>query len=491
MPTIILLYLLLTAGSPPRPTVAITPPLATNGDESWLGLALADSLTTRLLIHSRYDPKTLERVYPLNVFGWRQALAAARGEGIDVTALDAKSAGALGQQLGADAVFKGSYTVRGKEVTLSWALVGDKKTQAVLPLTLDAIGPAVETLARAVLDAVGQDSKSAGGHKMEPLPLAAYKPFGQALEIVGQQSLDPRAQLVLPEPEIRRALALLSAATDAGPTFVPAWVERGIANAMLGEERAAEDALVQAMAQAGEFDPPTALGLYYLYDRQHKVDEALNVMQEASSTHLGFLQGLGYLGEGYARAGRYHEAVQVLSTFVARVPKSPWAQLRRAAALARLGKHDLAIADTKAVLARFPDSLAILTALASRQIDARQYDAARASLLQVLARKPGLPSALTRLSYLELEQNRPAEALKLAEQAVQALGDGRGESLAGYAQLNLGHALALAGRTTEALAAVAKAQKLGIGAEDLGHLLRDPRLKDFLNDPRCPIRVVH
>ena len=79
MPTIILLYLLLTAGSPPRPTVAITPPLATNGDESWLGLALADSLTTRLLIHSRYDPKTLERVYPLNVFGWRQALAAARG----------------------------------------------------------------------------------------------------------------------------------------------------------------------------------------------------------------------------------------------------------------------------------------------------------------------------------------------------------------------------------------------------------------------------
>jgi len=39
---------------------------------------------------------------------------------------------------------------------------------------------------------------------------------------------------------------------------------------MLGDAAAAEQALVQAMAQAGEFDPPTALGLYYLYERQQK-----------------------------------------------------------------------------------------------------------------------------------------------------------------------------------------------------------------------------
>jgi len=490
MPTL-LLCLLIAASGEVRPTIAIAPPVSSAPQDAWVGLALADTLGTRLLIHSRYDAKSLERIYPLNVFGWRQTLAAARGEGIDAARIDDTSAVVVARQLGADAVFVGSYVVTGKDVALRWALVGDRAKAGTLALTLDGIGPAAEALAAAILQAIGQDARTAGGNKIEPLPIAAYKPFGEALLLLGRQSLDPRAQLVLGEPELRRAVALLSAATDAGPSFVRAWVERGIAAAMLGDEKGAEEALVQAMAQAGEFDPPTALGLYYLYDRQHKYDEAIAILRQATDAHLGFLQGLGYLGEAYARAGMQHESALVFTNYSARVPKSPWAALRRGAALARLGKHDAAIADTEALLVRFPGSLAVLTALASRQIDAGQLDLARATLQKVLSQKPDLPAALTRLSYIELEQNKAAIGLTLAERAVKALGDGRGEPLAGYAHLNLGHALALLGRKDEAMAAFAKAATLGVGSEEMAYVLRDARLADILADPRFPLALGH
>src|SRR5688572_22073858 len=98
MTALITLCAVLAAGDA-RPTVAITPP-STAAGESWLGMALADNLTNRLLIHSRFDPKNLERVYPLNVFSWRQSLSAARSEGVSTTKIGKAEADAIRAQLG-------------------------------------------------------------------------------------------------------------------------------------------------------------------------------------------------------------------------------------------------------------------------------------------------------------------------------------------------------------------------------------------------------
>ena len=38
------------------PTVAIVPPVAENAESAWVGMALGDDLTARLLVHSRFDP---------------------------------------------------------------------------------------------------------------------------------------------------------------------------------------------------------------------------------------------------------------------------------------------------------------------------------------------------------------------------------------------------------------------------------------------------
>ncbi len=478
------LSLCLVLAADARPTVAVVP---FSGEEAWIGMALADNLSNRLLVHSRLDAKSLERIYPLNVYGWRQVWAAARGEGL-TTSISQREAAVVTQQLGADAALVGSYKATDKGLSIAWSLygLGGKPKSGKLDTTVDKLAEATESLAGVVLEAVGHKGQGMGSHKVDPLPVAALKPYGEALLIIGRQSLDPQAQLVLPKEEMLRARALLTAATDARPSFARAWVERGIISSMLGELAKAEEELVQAMAQAGEFDPATALGLYYLYDRQNKRHEAVKILAEATSTHLGFLQGLGYLGEAYGRLGQGHESLQTFSTYASRVPKSPWAAVRRAAALARIGKQDLAVTETEGVLKRFPASIMVLSALAARQIDAQRFDDAKQTIDKGLAMQPGHPVFLARLAFLELEQGRAAEAASQAEKAVKAIGDGRGEPLAGYAHLNLAHALGVLGKRDEAIVALKQAAALGINSEELRYLTRDARMKDVLADPRCP-----
>jgi tetratricopeptide (TPR) repeat protein len=459
-------------------------------------MAVADDLTNRLLVHSRLDPATMERRYPLSVFSWRQALAAARGEGIDATAsLSSSQAARVGRQLGADALFVGSYRVVGSTVHLTWHLFRNPQASAkskrrTLKVKLDQLNAASEQLFADILADIGQADSKIAGHGMKRLPLAAMRPFGQALRILRRQSLDPRAQLVLPRPEVERAHNLLHAATDSSPEFDRAWVERGIASTMLGNAEAAEAEFVQAMAHAGEFSPANALGLYYFYDRLGKHEESIKVLKEATEAHMGFLHGLGYLGQAYLRCNHAHEAVTVFTTYESRAPRNPWARVMRAQALARIGKHDQAVRETKDLVREFPESLLTLSALASRQIDAKQYNEARDNLERALAAHADHPLLLTRLSYIELEKGSAKTALELAQKAVARGGDGRGKSLAGYAHANLGHALALLGKRNEALAALRQAIALGMTADDRLLLMRDPRLSDFLKDPRCPIQPV-
>ncbi len=484
----LLLTLLLAAADATRPTVAILPPTPEQGADTWIGMAVADNINTRLLFHSRFDPKTVTRYYPLNVMGWRQTLSAARAEGLDTSKeLSTKELGVLRRQLGADYIVCGAYKTEGKKVFLAWDFAGDKpsKEQRV-SFDLTDFASLTEKIATQVLTITGQSTKGIESHQMTQTPIAALKPYAEALEILSHQSLDPRAQLVLPKPEIERAIRLLSAATDADENFVRGWVAKGVAAAMIYDTEQAEASLVRAMTTAGEFDPETSLGIYYLYARQGDVDKGIKVLEDTTTTHLGFLHGLGYLGLAYERVHQNHEALRIFALYEQRVPKSPWARVRRAEALSHTGNHVQAIAETEAVVKEFPLSVMAITALASRQIDAEKYDEAKLSLERGLKLAPNHPALLTRLSYIALEQDKPEAALKLAEDAVKALGDGRGEPLAGYAHVNLGHALALIGRTDEAFAALQKAKTLGVDSEPLIMLWRDPRLKDFLMDPHNP-----
>lgn len=479
--------LLLSASPSPRPTLAVLPPQGSQADIAWAGWSIADSLTTRLLVHSRLDPTTLERVYPLNVFGWRQTLSALSSEGLKpISTLSDGELKRLQRALGSDAVFVGRYIVKKKILTLSWRLfpkMGPQRTR--WKITDMAVG--VEKVFAAVVRSLGHNPNRLEGHKLRSLPADALKPYGEALGLLSQQSLDPRAYLRLPTETVQAAHARLMRATDVAPQFVRAWVERGIASAMAGETQRAEQELVQAMAQAGEFEPSISLGLYYLYGRQEKLDDGVKILDEAVNTHLGFLHGLGYLGQAHLRQAHSHHALEVFTQYLARAPRSPWARLMRAQALSNIGNHDLAISEAQAVTQAHTRSAVAAMALASRQIDAARYAEASRTLTRALAIHPRNPGLLTRLSYVELQTGSPQKALKMAERAVHYLGQNRGEPLVGYVHLNHAHALARVGQTEEAYQVLKQAVAMGVDAEARLMLLRDLRLKDFLNNPRSAI----
>jgi tetratricopeptide (TPR) repeat protein len=295
--------------------------------------------------------------------------------------------------------------------------------------------------------------------------------------------------VVLPKPDVQKAVRLLSEVVAAAPTFARGWTERGIAASMLGDFKQAEESLVQSSIQKDDPEPSTAIGIFYMYERQGRRADALKSLEAAASTYPGSLLALGYLGDAYFRDRRYQEALDTFATYAVRAPASPWAAMRRGAALSALGQHDRAISEAEVVAARQPKSVAAQIALASRQIDAARFDAARATIERGLALAPEHPALITRLSYIDLAQGRPAEALKLANRAIAAVGDGRGETLAGYAHIDAAHALGLLGRNAEAFAALKKAVDLGVDAEETERLVRDPRLKALIADPRCPAAI--
>jgi len=468
-----------------RPTVAVAPGVSATGAAPWLGFVIGDGVTTRLIIHSRFEAKRLERVYPLNLLGWRQVASAARAEGLDPKKpLSPADTQRLDEQLGADWMLVTSYVPGPASAKVRYTLRGGGREQVgELEARYADTTAACETLAAIVLRALGQDPAAVGGHKLEPATADAARAFGEGLALLGRQSLDPRARVVLTPAELHQAHDLFAAATTATPELARAWVERGITSTMLGDNKAAEDELVQAMAQFGDFEPASSLGLYYFYDRQGRASDGLKVLEDATTTHLGFLQGLGYLAEAYARAGRSHEALQTWTSYAARVPKSPWAALQHAAALSRLGKHALALDETQKLLTRFPRSLTVTTALAARQLDA---ESARDTLARAAELAPGHPLVLTLRAQVALVAGDPASALGIAQEAVKAVGDARGEPLAGYAHVALAHALELAGKRSEAVAAMRRGKELGVSAGDLRLLWRDERVKGLLTDPGYP-----
>ena len=96
----------------PEPTVAVLPPTPEASQETWLGYFAADVLTSGLLNHRVTDRNMGTSTFPLSVFSWRQALAAARSESIDTSRpLSARQAVKLARQLGAQFLITGSYAM--------------------------------------------------------------------------------------------------------------------------------------------------------------------------------------------------------------------------------------------------------------------------------------------------------------------------------------------------------------------------------------------
>ncbi len=491
-----LAFALTPIAAPPaaRPTIAVLPLVPIESSESWLGLAVADNVATGLLRYSRRDPKGGVESFPINVFSWRESLGAARGDGINTSRpLAPEAVRKLARELGARYVFSGSYRIKpGKtpRVLLKWRLVDAESTRPAKDVNVTTnfatLSTRTDKLLATVLKGLGERPER-NRTPTVGIPTKALKAYAKGLEVLARQSLEPHARVVLPAMDLKKARLLFEDATADAPEFLRAWVGLALTSAMLGELELAEKQMLRALARADDFEPLNALGLYYLYVRQNKPEQAIGTLTAAGTRNPGFMGALGYLGSAYLRTGQPSEAAEVFAAYEARVPKSPWARVMHARSLAYSGQHEAAIKKTAGVLAEHLDSVMVITALAARHGQAKAYPEAIKTLEAGLTLYPDHPALLTKLSYVQLQLNRPEVALALAERAIAKQGDSRGETMAGYAYANLGHALALLGRREAALDAFRKAAELGIDSEVREQLLADERAKAVLADPKNPI----
>lgn len=481
------MYWLLTAAVVgAAPSVAIVPPVPVGGGDTWLGFAVADNLETTLLRHGIVKKGKRKGGGSLSVLSFRQSLSAARHEGIDTSKiLKPAEVRRLGKQLGARYVFDGSYRVKSDKnegVLLKWRLTdvkGKRKPKTgKVKTNKRTLSARTQKLAAGVLKHLGQSlAKKKAKAKLSYEALSLY---GRGLEILSQQSLNPRARLVIAEQDLRRAHGFFGAASREAPQMLRAAVARAITNTMGGKAELAEEWLAAAAEAGGELEPVYVLGRFYLHERQGRSDKAIEALTEGIDANPGFLRAVGYLGEAYLRHDQPERALEVFAAYKKRVPDSPWARLMHARALARLGQHDEAIKEVKALAQRHPRSATIAANLATRQIEAERFDGARRVLEKALKMHEGHPHLLTRLAFLEIKANKPEAAVEFARQAVDKLGAGRGEPIAGYAHANLGHALALLGRQIEAKRAFEQAEALGLQMEDKKRLLQEPEVAKLM-----------
>lgn len=461
--------------APPK-SVAATPFYGKDGAPEWLGFVIADHITRRLLV----QPAEGANTPPLYVFGYRQAMSAARSIGISNDKMDARADDVV-RELGADGLVVGSYSVTGKTATIEWRIAGAAGEKQTLELSLFDASKGAYSIGEQVLE------KMAKGDETEaPLALAAdaAEAWGTALASLAVQSRDPRASVVLRKSDRQAIMASLDKVTKVESTFAPAWATRA-AVASMGSETEEQVAMnaTKAALNASSADPSSAISLYYSQQHLAEQSEARQTLVEALSTYPGSLEVMNYLAQAYYLAGEYDECLKAWEAYVERVPKSLHGQRRRLHVMANLGKKEEAVAAAKKLADEHPESLPTQAALASRQIDAGQMELAQATLTEQLRKYPDHPLLLTRLSYIELESGSADRALTLARKAVEVLGDGRGERLAGYAHIDLARALALTGKRGEARESLKKSLRLGVSGEDVFRLATDPRLQGFIELP--------
>jgi putative PEP-CTERM system TPR-repeat lipoprotein len=124
--------------------------------------------------------------------------------------------------------------------------------------------------------------------------------------------------------------------------------------------------------------------------------------------------------ELYEKAGRRHDAVDLLEQAVAARPSDGALIGALSGLYVRSGDPDKAEAVLNTRLHADPKDVAIRSALASLHLDQKKYDNAIAEYTRVVAERPTDAAALNNLAWLHQQKGELAKARRLAEQAIAA-----------------------------------------------------------------------
>ncbi len=257
-------------------------------------------------------------------------------------------------------------------------------------------------------------------HEIDPNDAASHAAWAKALAALGER---------------KRSLAELDLLLQHEPGNAEALVVRGIVEAQLGREMAAE-ASFRAAAASGSAEADAELGR--LFERQGRWREAEQSYRAAVAREPQRLEAWERLGNLLARDGRFPEAAAAFERVVAGAPERAEARLGWTMALLLAGEDAAALAALEEGVAQSPESLLLAHLLArllaaSAVAEVRDGERALALSQRVLARASTVEHAQT-VAMALAELGRFVEAIALQAQVVgqlEAAGEAQEAALAG------------------------------------------------------------
>ncbi len=465
-----------------RTTIAVAPFTSGSSDEyQWIGLALARALVARVAHQPELNAVTLRQ---LNAAVRQDSLAA---EDLGKEAVAVK----LGRLLGAGLLVTGSFEARWPDIRVQMKVLepasGKVKNTYMLDGGLDELAQLEARLARYLALELGAKDPVITAGAFGTQSLRAWRDTTLALatlewQSLGPQAADPRAELSLPQEAIQKARTQLEEAIHYDSDYGEAWAALGIAQALLGDTKAAWKSFGKATALGAGHNPTAVVGAAFVRMREGRFLDAADILHAAINHRPGFLLARGYLGELYNHIGRHKDALQAFQEYAEAAPQQPWVLAERGYTKSKLGDYKGAIEDTVAAVDSAPDSPSLLIQLASRYIDAGKLIGAEDALLQTVKLHPDETRAYVRLGYVYLLQKKDDLAIPISEKALVQAKLKSADRDTAYAHLNLARAYGRKGDLTRAFEHLGAAKAAGL--RSLAEIENDPELALMRKDPR-------
>lgn len=468
------LFVASTAQAEKKETVVVAPFVTSSGEEyQWIGAALAESLTQRLLS----DPN-------VNILSQKQWAASLRERDIAARDIrDEQDIHSAAKQLGADRFIVGRYQARWPELQIQARLMaaGEMVPVAVVELNgyLKDLVPFETKIAKKLL---GKISKKAVKTKPKgpAKSVYAWRDLSLCQEGLVHQSLGYKASIWLPEEAVRIALTHCENALKKDPKMVDAKAFSALALYILGENEKALKWSAQASAKNRIPGWPELID-FFLRVREKGIEDASKVLEKAIRKAPGFIHAYLTLGEALFYSGDLKAASDVFERAHQRCQTQPWLLVQKAKVNARQGDHETAIKTTDQALALVPGDPVVLMEKASRYIDAKQFDNAEATLREAMDQDPRQAAAYLRLGYVYLETNQLALARPILQKALYEADRESERRVRGYAFYDLAKISGREGQPEQALLELSRA--ISVGFHEKERFLKDPDLQEAVQLP--------
>ena len=280
----------------------------------------------------------------------------------------------------------------------------------------------------------------------QPAPAASPELSGELLyyllsaEIAGQRGrLDvavpfylKAAQLSRDPDIVERATRVAVYARDEKSALAAAqlWVElqpnnleaHQVSAALLMREGKVDEALPH-LEQVLSADPQNGHNSYLLItsllSKEKDKQAALEAMEKLLATRRHDPEALYAYAHLAMLVGSLDKAEAAINEVIELIPNWSEAHILRANILIRQGQNEQVLSLLQETLEDYPDDIAIRLFYARRLVDDRRYEQAREQFTVLLDYKPDAPEALFAMGLLNLQTQRPAEAMRNFERLVE------------------------------------------------------------------------